>query len=79
MDTWDPARYERFAAERAAPFHDLLSLVRPVPGGRVVDLGCGGGELTAQLHRHLEAAETLGLGSDRRYRKWGYLQLRAGF
>jgi trans-aconitate 2-methyltransferase len=63
VDTWDPARYERFAAERAAPFHDLLSLVRPVPGGRVVDLGCGGGELTAQLHRHLEAAETLGLDS----------------
>ena len=43
VDTWDPAQYERFAAERAAPFHDLLSLVRPVPGGRVVDLGCGGG------------------------------------
>ena len=63
VDTWDPARYERFAAERAAPFHDLLSLVRPVPGGRVVDLGCGGGELTAQLHRRLEAAETLGLDS----------------
>jgi trans-aconitate 2-methyltransferase len=61
VDTWDPVRYERFAAERAAPFHDLLSLVRPVPGGRVVDLGCGGGELTAQLHRRLVAAETLGL------------------
>ena len=63
MDTWDPGQYERFAAERAAPFHDLLSLVRPVPGGRVVDLGCGSGELTAQLHRRLEAAETLGLDS----------------
>jgi trans-aconitate 2-methyltransferase len=63
VDTWDPERYERFAAERAAPFHDLLSLVRPVPGGRVVDLGCGGGELTARLHRRLEAAETLGLDS----------------
>ena len=63
VDTWDPARYERFAAERAAPFHDLLSLVGPVPGGRVVDLGCGSGELTAQLHRRLGAAETLGLDS----------------
>jgi trans-aconitate 2-methyltransferase len=29
----------------------------------VVDLGCGGGELTAQLHRRLEAGETLGLDS----------------
>jgi trans-aconitate 2-methyltransferase len=63
VDTWDPQQYERFAAERAAPFWDLLSLVRPVPGGRVVDLGCGNGELTAALHRRLEAAETLGLDS----------------
>jgi trans-aconitate 2-methyltransferase len=63
VDTWDPQQYERFAAERAAPFWDLLSLVRPVPGGRVVDLGCGSGELTAALHRRLEAAETLGLDS----------------
>jgi trans-aconitate 2-methyltransferase len=63
VDTWDPSQYGRFADERAAPFYDLLSLVRPVPGGRVVDLGCGGGELTAQLHRRLEAAETLGLDS----------------
>jgi trans-aconitate 2-methyltransferase len=63
VDTWDPGQYERFGAERAAPFHDLLALVRPVPGGRAVDLGCGSGELTAQLHRRLEAAETLGLDS----------------
>jgi trans-aconitate 2-methyltransferase len=63
VDTWDPQQYERFAAERAAPFWDLLSLVRPVSGGRVVDLGCGNGELTAALHRRLEAAETLGLDS----------------
>jgi trans-aconitate 2-methyltransferase len=63
VDTWDPGQYQRFAAERAAPFHDLLALVRPVPGGRVVDLGCGSGELTAQLHRRVGAAETLGLDS----------------
>jgi trans-aconitate 2-methyltransferase len=63
VDTWDPGQYQRFAAERAAPFHDLLALVRPVPGGRVVDLGCGSGELTAELHRRLGAAETLGLDS----------------
>jgi trans-aconitate 2-methyltransferase len=62
-DTWAPAQYERFATERSAPFYDLLSLVRPVPGGRVVDLGCGSGELTAALHRRLAAAETLGLDS----------------
>jgi trans-aconitate 2-methyltransferase len=63
VDAWSPGQYQRFAAERAAPFHDLLALVRPVPGGRAVDLGCGSGELTAQLLRHLEAADTLGLDS----------------
>jgi trans-aconitate 2-methyltransferase len=63
VDAWDPERYGRFAAERAEPFLDLLALVRPVPGGRVVDLGCGSGELTVQLHRRLEAGETLGLDS----------------
>jgi len=48
-DTWDPAQYERFAAERNAPFFELLALVQPVPGGQAVDLGCGTGTLTAAL------------------------------
>ena len=62
-DPWDPARYERFAAERNAPFFDLLALVRPIPGGRAADLGCGTGALTAELHRRVGAAETLGVDS----------------
>jgi trans-aconitate 2-methyltransferase len=62
-DPWDPARYERFAAERQAPFFDLLALVRPIPGGRAADLGCGTGALTAELHRRVRAAETLGVDS----------------
>ncbi|HET9692673.1 MAG TPA: methyltransferase domain-containing protein, partial [Acidimicrobiales bacterium] len=60
-DTWDPARYARFAAERRQPFDDLLTLLQPCPGGRVVDLGCGGGELTVELHAALGAAETVGV------------------
>lgn len=62
-DVWDPDQYRRFAAERRRPFDDLLALLRPVPGGTVVDLGCGTGELTAELHRHLGAAETVGVDS----------------
>lgn len=60
-DAWDPAQYERFERERSAPFFDLLALVQPCPGGRVVDLGCGTGELTRALHEHTRAASTLGL------------------
>jgi trans-aconitate 2-methyltransferase len=62
-DPWDPVRYERFAAERNAPFFDLLALVHPIPGGRAADLGCGTGALTAELHRRVQASETLGLDS----------------
>jgi trans-aconitate 2-methyltransferase len=62
-DTWDPAQYERFQRERSAPFFDLLDLVEPCPGGRVVDLGCGTGELTRSLHERTGAANTLGIDS----------------
>lgn len=62
-DVWSPDLYARFGAERAQPFHDLLALVRARPGMRVVDLGCGPGELTAHLHRALAARETIGIDS----------------
>ena len=62
-DTWDPAQYERFERERSAPFFDLLDLVKPCPGGRVVDLGCGTGELTRALHERTRAGSTVGLDS----------------
>jgi trans-aconitate 2-methyltransferase len=62
-DVWNPDRYDRFRDERRRPFFDLLALVRPRPGMRVVDLGCGSGELTAELHRDVRAADTLGLDS----------------
>ncbi|MCW8128960.1 MAG: methyltransferase domain-containing protein [Planctomycetota bacterium] len=60
---WDPNQYERYKKERAQPFFDLLGLVQPRPGMRVADLGCGTGELTRELHRKLQARETLGLDS----------------
>ncbi len=62
-DSWNPDQYEKFAAERSRPFFDLLELVQPVPGGQVIDLGCGTGELTARLHAHTRAGATLGIDS----------------
>jgi trans-aconitate 2-methyltransferase len=60
-DAWDPSQYDRFRDERRQPFDDLSALLRPVPGGRVVDLGCGTGELTRRLHASTGAASTLGV------------------
>jgi trans-aconitate 2-methyltransferase len=58
---WSPEQYERFKAERHQPFDDLLALIARRPNMRVVDLGCGTGELTRELHESLEATETLGI------------------
>jgi trans-aconitate 2-methyltransferase len=60
-DSWDPGQYAKFLRERSAPFFDLLDLVEPHAAMRVVDLGCGTGELTRQLHERLGARETLGI------------------
>lgn len=62
-DSWDPSQYDRFREERQQPFYDLLKLVFPRKAMRVVDLGCGTGELTRELHRHFKAASTRGVDS----------------
>jgi trans-aconitate 2-methyltransferase len=58
---WNPAQYERFRNERSQPFFDLLALVQPRPDMRVIDLGCGTGELTRVLYQRLGAQETIGI------------------
>lgn len=62
-DTWNPQQYEQFRNERSQPFFDLMALVEARPAMRVVDLGCGTGELTRVLHQTLKAGETRGLDS----------------
>jgi trans-aconitate 2-methyltransferase len=48
-DRWDPAQYGVFGDERARPFFELLGRVDVAKPHRIVDLGCGSGELTATL------------------------------
>ena len=60
---WDPNQYHKFQAERAAPFFDLLALVEIRPNLKVVDLGCGTGELTRQLADALPNSDVTGIDS----------------
>jgi len=61
--TWSPEQYNRFRGERQQPFFDLIALIEPAANLRVVDLGCGTGELTRALHDRLPGASTVGLDS----------------
>src|SRR5689334_2351881 len=58
---WDPDRYLQFREERYATFADLLALINVRPGLRVIDLGCGGGELTRRLADALPDSDVLGI------------------
>jgi trans-aconitate 2-methyltransferase len=60
---WNPEKYHLFQSQRSAPFDDLLELVDIRAGLRVVDLGCGTGELTRRLADSLPASDVLGLDS----------------
>jgi trans-aconitate 2-methyltransferase len=58
---WNPDQYHKFQSERSAPFDDLLQLVEMRPHLKVVDLGCGTGELTRRLADTLPQSDVLGL------------------
>ncbi|MGK5552946.1 trans-aconitate 2-methyltransferase [Actinomadura kijaniata] len=59
---WDPAQYGAFGDERSRPFFELVGRIPGHPR-RIVDLGCGSGELTATLARRWPEAEITGIDS----------------
>lgn len=60
---WDPAQYGRYAGERGRPFLDLLARIDCESPRRVVDLGCGPGDLTEVLCGRWPGAAVEGLDS----------------
>src|SRR5436305_1095495 len=60
---WDPAQYLRFESERARPFHDLVHRIAVEAPARVVDLGCGPGNVTASLLDRWPGATVHGIDS----------------
>lgn len=60
---WDPAQYAAFSDHRSRPFFDLVGRIGHAAPRRVVDLGCGPGELTAVLARRWPGAEVVGVDS----------------
>jgi trans-aconitate 2-methyltransferase len=60
---WDPAQYDRYAAERGRPFLDLIARIDVESPSYVVDLGCGPGSLTALLADRWPAARVVGIDS----------------
>ncbi|MBC7542713.1 MAG: methyltransferase domain-containing protein [Candidatus Sericytochromatia bacterium] len=45
------------------PFEALVAMIEPAPDMRMVDLGCGTGELTAQLAKRFPDSRVLGIDS----------------
>jgi trans-aconitate 2-methyltransferase len=60
---WNPITYLAFADERSRPFADLTSRIGAHSPRRVVDLGCGPGQLTARLAQRWPDATIVGLDS----------------
>ncbi len=60
---WNAEQYHKFQHERSAPFYDLLALVEIRPHLKVIDLGCGTGELTRVLAETLPDSVVTGLDS----------------
>lgn len=60
---WNPDVYNQFKEKRSAPFHDLISHIHAAPGLRMIDLGCGTGELTKVLADKFPESQVLGIDS----------------
>ena len=61
QNDWNPETYARFRGLRLRPALDLLMQVGAVPGGMVVDLGCGDGAAAGALRQRYPKHDLIGL------------------
>lgn len=60
---WDPAIYSAFAQPRLRPALDLMARIELADARRVVDLGCGTGNVTRILKDRWPGADVIGIDS----------------
>ncbi|HET8729283.1 MAG TPA: methyltransferase domain-containing protein [Alphaproteobacteria bacterium] len=60
---WNPIQYLKFAGPRLQPGLDLIARLPDARAERVVDLGCGTGQLTALLGERFPGAAVAGVDS----------------
>jgi trans-aconitate 2-methyltransferase len=59
--SWDPQQYARFAGQRLRPALDLIARIPLASPRKVVDLGCGTGNVTRILRSRWPGAEITGV------------------
>ncbi|KIA93665.1 trans-aconitate methyltransferase [Flavobacterium sp. KMS] len=62
---WNPEKYNEFKTLRYKPFFDLIAHIQDKPNMKVVDLGCGTGELTNMLSEKLTNPSVKGIDSSK--------------
>lgn len=60
MQDWNSRQYIKFEEERTQPTVDLIGRIDFSPQS-ILDIGCGPGNSTNQLHRHFPNADILGV------------------
>lgn len=60
---WDPSKYTEFSDYRGRPYTDLLGQLGQIDASKIIDLGCGPGNMTRLLAQRWPDAQVEGLDS----------------